>query len=365
MSDEKTEEPTDKKLEDARQKGQVPVSKDLARLVTLVAIAEMAFVTEPLWRSAMEALVHLSIMRIGQPFLPALQELLMSATILLLLVFAACFLVGVVVGVAGHWGQFGILVSPEALTPSFDKLNPVNGFKQLFSKKKLTELLETIFKSSLIGFITYLLVRDELPNIINLSSGEPKDVYLGFITILRSVFHVLIVLTLLLAAVDFGIQKYFHKKELMMDMEEIKREYKENEGDPMVKGERKRLAREWSMSGPVAQTKQANSVVVNPTHFAVAMFYDAKDAPVPVVLAKGKDETAQAMIECAKECGIPVIRHVWLARTLYATCKEEMVVPRSSYESVAYVYAVVRELEAAGETHRTVELESHGEPPRR
>jgi type III secretion protein U len=148
-----------------------------------------------------------------------------------------------------------------------------------------------------------------------------------------------------------------------MDMEEIKREFKESEGDPMVKGQRKQLAREWANEAPAAKTEKANAVVVNPTHFAVAMFYDPKEAMVPIVLAKGKDDIAQAMIQRAREFNIPVIRHVWLARTLYATGRQDSVIPKSSYEAVAQVYAVVNELVAMNDLGRNVELESLGEPP--
>jgi type III secretion protein U len=131
----------------------------------------------------------------------------------------------------------------------------------------------------------------------------------------------------------------------------------------MVKGQRKQLAREWANEAPAARTEQANAVVVNPTHFAVAMFYDPAEAMVPVVLAKGKDDIAQAMIQRAREFNIPVIRHVWLARTLYATSRQDSVIPKSSYEAVAQVYAVVNELVAMKDTGREVELESEGEPP--
>ncbi|MFC7518726.1 type III secretion system export apparatus subunit SctU [Herbaspirillum sp. GCM10030257] len=363
MSEEKNEQPTDKKIEDARKKGQVPVSKDMARLASLLVVGELAFMTEPLWHEAINALFALPLPRIGQPFAPALMEMLVAAGILLLIVFATLFVVCIVVGVAAHWGQFGMLIAPEAVTPSFDKLNPVNGIKQLFSKKKLMELLLTIFKAVLIGWIVFILARDQLPNIVQLSTGAPKDVYSGFIALLRTIFHVILGVCLCLAIIDFAVQKHSHTKSLMMDMEEIKREHKESEGDPMIKGMRKQIARQLAMSGPVAKTEQANAVVVNPTHFAVAMFYDPDETIVPVVLAKGKDDVAQAMILRARECGIPVIRHVWLARTLYATCKDDTLVPRSSYEAVAHVYAVVNELHAADDVSRSVELESLGEPP--
>jgi type III secretion protein U len=361
MSDEKNEQPTDKKIEDARDKGQIAVSRDLARLVTLVAMAETAFATEPLWRESLESLMTFGVSSVGQPFEAALKEMVTSSVLLLLVVFCVCFIVCTVSGVAGHWGQFGVLVSAESLTPNFDKLNPVNGVKQLFSKKKLIELLITVGKAALIGWMVFLLARSALPDIVQLAVGEPKDVYRTFFQLIKSIFHTVVVICLCLGLVDFAVQKHFHRKELMMDMEEIKREYKESEGDPMVKGQRRQLARQWANEAPVARTEQANAVVVNPTHFAVAMFYDPAEAMVPLVLAKGKDATAQAMIERARALGIPVIRHVWLARALYATGKADTPVPKASYEAVAHVYAVVQELlETDG---REAELESLGEPP--
>lgn len=363
MSDNKTEQPTQKKLDDARKKGQIAMSRDIAKIVPLVAMAEIAFISEELWRESIHSLMTLSIMSIGKPFGPAFGELLVGAGLLLLIVFFLTFVVCSICGIVGHWGQFGILIAPEAATPKPDKLNPVNGFKGIFSKKKLVEVGISVAKTALIGWLVYLMTYAELANIVQLSGGGPKEVYYGFITLLRSMFHTLIVICLLTGLVDLAMQKHFHTKELMMDMEEIKREFKESEGDPMVKGQRKQLAQEWANEAPAAKTEEANAVVVNPTHFAVAMFYDPNAAMVPVVLAKGKDDVAQAMIRRARERNIPVIRHVWLARTLYATCKDDMPVPRTSYEAVAQVYAVVNELHAENDVGREVELESLGEPP--
>lgn len=363
MSDDKNEEPTHKKIEDAKKKGQVAVSRDLARLAMLVVVAELAFATESLWRGVISNLMEASITSVGRDFMLAVMQMLTTAGIFLMIIISVCFVVCITIAVAAHWGQFGILVATEAITPKFDKLNPVNGFKQLFSKKKLIELLITVGKAVLIGWIVTNLVRSNLPNIVALAGGEPKDAYYGFITLLHSIFHVIIVVCLCLAMVDFAIQKYFHKKELMMDKEEVKREHKESEGDPMVKGQRKRLARQWANEAPVAKTEGANAVVVNPTHFAIAMYYDSGQQMVPLVLAKGKDEIALAMIRRARECGIPVIRHVWLARTLYATCQADTVIPKESYEAVAHVYAVVHELVSSEQTDLEVELESNGIAP--
>lgn len=363
MSDDKNEEPTDKKIEDAKQKGQIAVSRDLARLATLVVVAETAFASADLWRDAVFALMEGGIHGVGENFETAMQNQLMAALQLLAIVFFAFFVICPVVAVAANWGQFGMLVATEALEPKFDKLNPVNGLKQMVSKKKLVELLITVGKASLIAALVFGLVRGQLATIVALAGGTPADVWDAFLALLRGIFHVIAVVCFVLAAIDFAVQKYFHKQELMMDKEEIKREHKESEGDPLIKNQRKRLARQWANESPAAKTEDANAVVVNPTHFAVAMFYDPEEAMVPVVLARGKDETAQAMIARAHAHGIPVIRHVWLARTLYATCSDDMPVPRSAYQAAAQVYAVVHELVARGDVQREVELEALGEPP--
>jgi type III secretion protein U len=363
MSDDKTEQPTDKKLRDARDKGQIALSRDLARVAMLLAVAELALAAEPQWRAALSALIELSLRQIGRPFQASMNEMLTAAGTLLMMVFGIFFVLCGVVAFASHWGQFGILIAPESVTPKLDKLNPVNGVKQLFAKKKIGELLMTLFKACTLALMIWITVRDQLPSILQMANGEPKDIYFGFIALLRSVLHPVAGLCLLLGVLDYAVQKYFHIKSLKMDMEEIKREYKESEGDPMLKQTRKGLARQWASEAPVAKTAGANAVVVNPTHFAVALFYDAALTPAPMVLAKGKDELAQAMIRQARACGIPVIRHVWLARTLYATGQADHFVPRGSYEAVAQVYAVVQELLARNETGREIELESHGLPP--
>jgi type III secretion protein U len=360
---EKSEQPTDKKLRDSKLQGQVAVSRDLARLLTLTVVAELTLGTESLWRQAVLGLMEEALQGSRAPFSNAMPALLTHAGMLLLAVFATFLLVCSVAAVVGFWGQFGILISPKTMTPKLDKLNPVNGVKQLFSKKKIIELLLNIFKCTVIGLMMFKFIREQLPTILQLSSGEPKDIYFGFIRILTSILHSVLLVCLVLAAIDFFVQKNAHIKSLRMDREEIKREFRESEGDPMVKSARKQLARQWANEAAPAKTEEANAVVVNPTHFAVALLYDDKQTPVPVVLAKGKDEVAQAMIARARECGIPVIRHVWLARTLYATCREDMAVPKASYDAVADVYAVVYELHASGQLDQVVELESQGLAP--
>jgi type III secretion protein U len=363
MSGEKNEKPTSKKIKDARDKAQVAVSRDLARLIMLTVLVETVFGTESLWRGQIHAVMNLSIQSISRPFATSMVEMMRVTETLVLGTIAVMALLCIIVGVCAFWGQFGVLVVTEHLGLSIDKLNPKNGITQLISKKKLTEFLLGLVKIGLAALLSYIIIKDQLPSIVQLAAGTPWDAYAAFLSLARLLFHALIGPFLILALIDFAMQKHFHQKSLMMDLEEIKQEHKELEGDPLIKGKRKQLARELAMEdGPPAKTQDANAIVVNPTHFAVAMLYD-ESTPVPVVLAKGRDEVALAMIERAQEFGIPVIRHVWLARTLYATAKEDMVIPKASYEGVAHVYAVIQELRETNQTDCVVELESQGLSP--
>lgn len=360
---EKTEKPTAKRREDARKEGQVGVSRDLAKAATLGVLGETAFALEPLAREKITLLMSLPSQRIGQPFEPAMMEMLTAAGTLLLVSFAILGAICVAVAVFAYWGQFGVLISTKVLTPKFERLNPVQGVMNLFSKRKLLELLAAMIKALALGIAMYVFVKSQLASIVSLSNGTPVDSHHGFVSLLHGAFRVAIGVSIAFSLADMAIQKYMHTKSLYMSMEEIKREYRESEGDPLVKGMRRQLGMELANSGPVVKTAEADAVVVNPTHFAVAMRYDPQSRAVPIVLAKGKDDVAFAMIERARELDIPVIRHVWLARTLYAVGRADRAVPQATYAEVAHVYAVIQELGilAAG---RAIELETAGEPPR-
>lgn len=360
---EKTEQPTDKKRADEREKGNVPLSRDLARLATLLVLGELAFTTEKIWHGSIDTLFSSAISRIGQPFPVVFGDMVMAAGTLFLSTFAAMAICGIAVAIAAFWGQIGVLVSFSSLSLKFDQLNPVNGITHLFSKKKLVELLASLAKAVLIGYVLYLVVLEQLPTILKLSGGTPRDVYYGFVELLNALFNFAILVCLSFAFVDLITQRYFYTKSLMMSLDEIKREHKESEGDPMFKGTRRQLAQQWASEAPASRTEEANAVVVNPTHFAVALKYDEDSEPVPLVIAKGKDAVAQAMIARAHALRIPVIRHVWLARTLYATAKADSPIPKSSDEAVAHVFAVIQEMNERGDVIPYTELETRGEEP--
>lgn len=363
---EKSEKPTDKALEDAREQGQVAVSRDLARLLSLAILGELAFAGEAACRAALAGLVDLALARIGAPFAAAQAEIVTSAFMLLLPVFGACLLAVLVAAVAGNWGQFGILIAPGVLTPDLNRLNPANGVKQLFSMRKLVETGIALLKVALIALVSWVLVRDALPVLVSFAGGTPAGIHAQFVVLMHTLFRILVGICLALALVDLAVQRHFLTKSLMMSKDDIKREFKNAEGDPQVKGQRRQLAQELAGAPADPGMDEADAVVVNPTHFAIAMRYDTAVTPVPMMLARGRDERAQAMIAHAHALGIPVIRHVWLARTLYATGAVARPVPRATYAAVAHVYAVIEELQGrAGSTALDLDTtglapESHG-----
>ncbi len=347
---EKTHDPTPGRLEQARKKGQVPVSRDLARVVVGWPVAEAMFALEGKGREAVYQLFELALRWHTMSFDAALAQMVHGSLLLLGVSAAVALLLVPLLAIAGFWGQFGVLIAPESLTPSIEKIDPVNAAKNLISAKKLQELGLGLLKVLLLGVLAYATIRDELPDIVALAGGDPHHLYDATLTLVKGLFRMCMLAMLVLAAVDFGVQRMAHIKSLRMSFDEIIREYKENEGDPMIKGERRALAQELASSGPAEQTDGANAVVVNPTHFAIAMFYDGVNTRVPVVLAKGVDESAQAIIARARARGIPVIRHVWLARTLYATAKENQAVPKPTFEAAAMVYAVAEVMRERGLT---------------
>lgn len=358
---EKTLDPTDHKLEEARKKGQVPVSKTMASFLIIAVGVEATFALEELCRGAWMKLMDLALRSHTMDFHMALNGLVVSSLVLLGGMTAVFLVINIVTAALGYWGQFGVLFSAHPLIPDINRINPKSMLEQTFTLEKLGETGNSILKLVVVGLLSYEVIRSELPAIASLASGSSDQAYLGGLAILRGLFHYIMGALLVLSIFDLVLKRTGFMKQQRMDHEEVFREYKENEGDPMVKAARRSLAFQFMNSDPVKKTEGANAVVVNPTHFAVALFFDPKKQPVPLVCAKGANDIAKAMIRCAHARGIPVIRHVWLARTLFAVAKEDKVVPRTLFNPVALVYSVVEQLRLQGRTY--FELDKTGQPP--
>ncbi|MGH8360061.1 MAG: EscU/YscU/HrcU family type III secretion system export apparatus switch protein, partial [Pseudomonas sp.] len=232
--------------------------------------------------------------------------------------------------------------------------------KQMFSAKSVTNLLMGLAKALLLALILYVVIRPSLGALINLATSDLQSYILALIILFRHLLHACLGLLLVLALIDMALQKHFFAKSMRMTQVEVVKEYKDMEGDPHVKGQRRALAQQLAQEEPkvkLPKLEEADMLVVNPTHFAVALYYRPGKTPLPLLVDKGTDAEARKLIDRAKAADVPVIQCVWLARTLYEK-KLGANIPRETLQAVAFLYRTLRELndEAKRETLEFPEL---------
>ncbi|HIP30465.1 MAG TPA: flagellar biosynthesis protein FlhB [Sulfurospirillum arcachonense] len=339
---EKTEEPTAKKIEDARKEGNVPKSQDTSSFVTLVVAIGAFFALFPYIRDRMFNLyrfvqsyigidldkndVHILMITIFREF--ALMVLPLAAIVALSGVLAALM-------------QFGFLTTTKPLIPDFKKIDPIKGLKNLVSMKKFIEGIKIIVKVTLVMTLAYYYLLDfttELPSVVFFSIYDQLEWLKSKAMILIAV---MLLLFLGLALFDLFFVRYNYFKELKMSKQEIKDEYKQMEGDPQVKARIKRVQMEMSKKRMMSDIPSADVVITNPTHFAVAIRYDTDKENAPKIIAKGVDHLALKIKELAREHGVQVIENPPLARELYKKCEIDEIIPEALYKAVAEVLAFV------------------------
>ncbi len=345
MSSEKTEQPTEHKIRKAREEGQVAKSKDFTQALLAGALFGYLLVdAESIIRTLTE-MMRFPAQLYGMHFLDAarmtIDQMLISAVKLL----APFILLGIVIGIFGEMIQTGVLLAFKAVIPKGDRLNPASNVKQVFSMKNLVEFLKSILKMVFLGVLVALVIRDSLNDLILLPSSGLAAAGVAASDMLETLIIHAFIGFFVIALGDLVFQRYNHRKQLMMSMDEIKQEYKQLEGDPHVKGHRKSLAKEIAMGEMVIKTRKSSAVVTNPTHLAVALYYEAEVTPLPIVLAKGADALAYQMVQVAKECGIPVMQNVALARGLTASAKVDQYIPSDFIEPVAEFLIALRRLQ--------------------
>lgn len=347
---EKTEQATSKKRQDAREKGQVAKSRELASVAVLGACLIYFYFNASDLSTRLMALMRTSFRKAGQTTVsidtiqPLLTDLLYHTFALLapflLVAIAAALMVNVL--------QVGILFSSEAITPKYSKIDPLKGLQRLFSMRSLVELVKSILKMGIIGLVAYLTVSGESRKVLPLMDVGVRDIlgYLGKVSfkILFSTCCVLIILAIL----DYAYQKWEHEKSLKMSLKEIKDENKESEGDPLIKGRIKKLQREMARKRMMAAVPKADVVITNPTHFAVAIRYEPETMNAPCVVAKGADFLAQKIKEIAKNSGVPVVENKLVAQVLYKVTPVEHPIPENLYKAIAEILAQIYSLRRKG-----------------
>lgn len=347
---EKTEEPTPQKLKQARDKGQIAKSQDAIQAMLFVGVfSVLALSLGDLARQLMDLLLS-SIdagMRQNEPAAVGmvLEEALWVTLKVSLPVFGAAF----VFGVAGNYMQVGFLFTPHPLKPDIKKLNPVSGFKQMFSKKKLVEALKQLIKFLLVSVVVYDAIQTAMADVIRTARMDMMAAMQVAGDIIYNISVRVAGLFIVLAAADFFWQRHTFKKDMMMSQYDIKQEYKQSEGDPQLKAERKALAEELVMHGSQQNVANADAVVTNPAHIAVAIKYDKEKQGAPTVVAKGMRKHADKIKEIAKAAGIPILRNVPLAQALHKLDIDEEI-PEELYEAVAEILNFVYELKEKGKT---------------
>lgn len=340
-SGEKTELPTPKKLRDARAKGQVARSQDVVTAVSLIAVTVTVMVSFPAMITRLIDLITRAGNRAGaagsRDFSAVLLAMLQDAGMEVISILGPVLLVCVVSAIAANFAQVGALFTFEGIKPSLSKISPASGFKKIFSLKQLVETLKSILKIVFLTVLFWSAIRGSIQALMLSLSCGLTCMFSVSTAVLQSILAYTALGFIVVAVADFAYQKHSHTKSLMMSHDEIKREYKESEGDPHVKGHRKQVAHELIMSDAGAATRKSSALVVNPTHFAVAIRYDAATMPLPMVVAKGRNHMAHFLRAEAEQAGVPVFRNVPLARSLFAETNPGDFIPEEAFAVIAEV----------------------------
>ena len=342
---EKTEKATPKKRRDARKEGNVFQSKEICTVVILFGVFWMIRILLPFIYTQVRQYFNWIMDDVASA-----PESLLTYQLFLVTVFTALkcalplLLTAFILGILSHGVQTRFNVAFKALRPKFSKLNPLKGIKKLFSLRNVMEVFKSLIKIGLLLILLYNILRADLAELGRML-GLP--VMNSAVRTLNMVFDLVMKVCLAFTVVaffDFLFQRWQHEKDMKMTKQEVKDEYKQTEGNPEIKGRIRRIQRQMAMSRMMQKVPEADVIIRNPTHFAVAIKYDPEKHAAPMVLAKGQDELALRIIRTGEQHGVYVIENRPLARALYASCELDREIPAEFYGAVAevlvYIYRV-------------------------
>ena len=345
--DEKTEDPTGKKLSEARSEGKVAQSKELPAAATLLFTTLFFYFYGPYLMKTMGLFLREIFTMTNYPINSASIERVMTfSTVVCAKLLAPFLLVVLVVGVTGNIMQVGFMFSPKALKLKFNQLNPVTGWGKFFSKKSLAELVKSLFKIFVIGYMAYYIVRGKMHIMVTLADMDIYDILEFFSRILFEIMWKISILVFFLAFLDFIYQKWQFKQDMKMAKHEVKEERKQMEGDPKVKSRIRQIQRDMARQRMMDDVPKSDVVVTNPTHYAVALSYSLGDDRAPVVVAKGQRLVALRIREIARENGVLVHEAPPIARSLFKTVDIGDEIPENLYKAVAEILALVEKFKS-------------------
>lgn len=347
---EKTEDATPKRLRDARKKGQVAKSRDLNTvLILIVAFVVLVFMQKYMGREMSSLMkINFDVAVSGDLSVQTLFQQLLYSCFSLLKMSVPFLLVVMVAALAIGFFQVGPIFSTEPLLPQMKRLNAVENLKNMFKMTTFVELIKNIAKISLIFLMAYLVVKDRIKDVVLSIAASPIASTLLGAKMITSFLIKVFIIFIAIAVIDLFVQRWQYKKQLRMTKDEVKREYKQDEGDPLIKSARRQFHRELANSDTNQSVRSADAVIVNPTEVAVAIKYDDTEMAAPQVVAKGQRLFAQAIREIAEDAKIPIIRNVPLAWTLIEVDIGEEI-PEEIYAAVAEILVQVYKLKKESE----------------
>lgn len=276
--------------------------------------------------------------------LGSLSKVFVETMIVFLKMVAPVFGIAVITALLAGYSQVGFLFTTETLGMKFSRISPLNGFKRIFSSRALVELLKALLKVTIVSLVAFSYIKGEVLNIMNLMHLELRSAAVYIATVSLNMAIRVCVALIIIGVLDYIYQWWEYEKSLRMTKQEVKEEYKQLEGNPEIKSKIKQKQRQISMRRMLQDVPKADVVITNPTHFAVAVKYDAKLSDAPVVVAKGQDFIAQRIKEVAKESNVEIVENRPLARSLYETVEIGAAIPPELYQAVAEVLAFVYSL---------------------
>ncbi|NQT29908.1 MAG: flagellar biosynthesis protein FlhB [Candidatus Saganbacteria bacterium] len=357
---DKSEEPTPHRLREAREKGQVAKSREITvAFVLLLAYSILKYIGPSMWLNLAEmtksiyvlipeATTNFTINLAAYALLLGLRALALVLLPVFAIVFISTFLAEAL--------QTGFLLSFDPLTPKIEKLNPLEGMKKMFSLQGLVELIKSILKIVIVFYIAWYAAKDDLPSIIILSEAQPWDILALGASIVYKIAIRVGLFYIAIAILDYLYKRWEYMKNLRMTRQEVKEEYKRLEGDPLVKQRMRDLQRQAAYQRMMGAVPQADVVVTNPTHIAVAMKYDTQTMKAPKLLAKGERKVAQEIRRIAETHEISIVENEPLARSIYRTTKINQEIPPDLYQAVAQVLAYVYKIKKDREMRKKASI---------
>ena len=345
---EKTEKATPKKRREAREEGQVFQSKEISSVfILLISFLAFNILGKFILKNLIELMKYLfsSFQNLDDiftqdniriKFLSIIAVFLKVSSPILITTYFASLII--------NYLQVGFLFTTKPLEPKFSRINPIEGFKRIFSKKAFVELGKSIIKILLIGYVAYSFIKKRIGILVNLPSMDPIQILKNFSNLSFQFGIRILGVLLVVSALDYFYQWWDYEKNLMMTKEELKEEFKQTEGDPLLKSKIREKQRKMAFNRMMQEVPKADVIVTNPTHIAVALKYDQELNFAPIVVAKGADIIAENIKKTGKENSIPIVENKPLARAIYETVDVGDIIPEELYETVAEVLAYVYSL---------------------